>query len=114
MGNQNMRKSELQSHLQEYAELINERSKTYSDWLKSILTISTTLLAILVALKTEKSANDSIHIAYLSVIISTSVGIFLGVIILYSDVKILSKTIKAKSQHIQNAIDGEDELFEPI
>lgn len=97
-----MYKQEIKDTQLEINILNDIRSKQFLNWIKYIVTISATILAILVTLKTSKSALIPEKIFFITSILSAMIGILSGVIILYNDVDYLSSQVNS-SQNKLNA-----------
>jgi hypothetical protein len=109
-----MTDKDFEKHLISLRELQNSRNTVYSDWLKNIVTIATGLLAVLVSLKTTKSANELEHYLYVCSIGFIGLGILLGVIILFSDIKVANLSISKKKEQLESLLDGSNKEFDFI
>lgn len=100
-----MNRQIVKNHLHELSNIQDERNNIYIDWLKNTLTIASALLAILVSLKTEKSANILEHYLFITTVCSIGIGVFAGVLSLYSYVVIHNRTIKLKTLQVLDVLD---------
>jgi len=95
-----------QKNFIEYSEFQRTRNAVYVEWLKNLLTISTAILAVLISLKSEKSKTYFESFFYLSTILLSGIGIFCGVIVLYSYVELENLALKVKKEQVISLLDG--------
>ena len=93
---ENINIEELNKQLADVIDTNNERNSKYSEWLKNIITIAVGFIAIIVSLKTKKSVSVIEHYSYLAMLCSNVLGIICGLIVLYSDVKVLNLAVNEK------------------
>jgi len=87
-----MTESEAEENEREYKKQVNELShiantKLY-EWIKQIVLMESSLLAILVSLHSKSSLTLTIHYTYSAMIIVIAIGILSGVIALYGDINV--------------------------
>lgn len=105
---------DLEKHTLDLNEIQEKKRNTFSDWLKNIITIATGLLAVLISLKTKKSESILEHNLFISTIISIALGILSGVIVLFSDIKVLSLFESSKKKQISQLLDGKNYAIDHI
>lgn len=82
--------------------VLEQRNAEQSKWLSNIITISSGLLAILVSMKSDDQCTDLVYYLYVSILISNSIAIITGVIVLYSGIILLDKSFKLHLDNINN------------
>ena len=92
--------------LSELSQMQKNRNATYLEWLKSILTISTALLAVIISLKSEKSNNLIHSFFYLSTVLLSGIGILFGSLVLFSYVQLENLALKEKREQLIRSLDG--------
>lgn len=86
------------------SELDNKRSELFNVWVKTIVAISAGLVSVLVTLKHQKSDNIYEHILFSISIISLSISILSGIILLHRNIHMIDKlrfwTVERLSEQI--------------
>jgi len=98
----------IKKNLLEYNDFQTKRNEKHIDWLKTLLTISTTILAVLISLKSEKSETIIERILYLSTISLSGIGILACVIVLYAYVELDNLSLKKKNEQILLLLDKKE------
>jgi hypothetical protein len=98
----------------ELQEIQTERNRVYREWLKNTLTISSAFLAIFVSLKSNVEHNCIESILFIITISTMSLGILLGVLILFSDTVVLNLSLKMKKEQILQLLNDETALFDRV
>jgi hypothetical protein len=105
----------IKNSLIKLSEIQIERNKSYIDWLKNLLTISTAILAVLISLKSQKISNYIESFFYLSTILLSGIGILCGVIVLFSYVKLENLSLKKQKEQVILLLDKKNiDSFENI
>lgn len=96
----------ITKNIKEYIDLQEKfRNSSYS-WFRSVITISTALLGVLIALKSGDSENICQHYSFLSTIILLSLCILFGVIHLASEKHLLNQMVNNKGKRIGQMMKG--------
>jgi hypothetical protein len=96
-------------------ELINAKereSEKYFSWLKYLIGLTSTLLGILVSLRNTNDQSYCQHIAFAATILSMTVSIIFGSILLFVEVKLLREEIKQREKWLTKLANNEHELIE--
>lgn len=101
-------------HLKELQDIQNERNKVYREWLKNTLTISSAFLAIFVSLKSNAEHNCIESMLFIITISTMSLGILLGVLILFADTVVLNLSLIKKKEQILKLMNDEKALFDTV
>jgi hypothetical protein len=105
----------VKNSLIKLSEIQIERNKSYIDWLKNLLTISTAILAVLISLKSQKISTYIESLFYLSTILLSGIGILCGVIVLFSYVKLENLSLKKQKEQVILLLDKKNiDSFENI
>ncbi|MFL1012362.1 hypothetical protein [Flavisericum labens] len=99
-------------HLEDLKSLQDERNKVYREWLKNTLTIASAFLAIFVSLKSESEHNCIESVLFIITISTMSLGILLGVIILFADTVVLNLSLIKKKEQILQLLDDQKVGFD--
>ena len=83
-----------------------QRDKYFS-WLRNIITLAVAFLGIIVSLKSDKQQNSYQHIFFVIAVGSLAVGILTGIIVLYSEIHVISKVKKRKAENILKMVNDE-------
>jgi hypothetical protein len=105
---------DLEKHYLALSEIQEKKRNTFSDWLKNIITVATGLLAVLISLKTKKSESILEHYLFIFTIIFIALGILSGVIVLFSDIKVLSLFESKKKEQISQLLDGKNYAIDHV
>lgn len=98
----------------ELQEIQTERNRVYREWLKNTLTISSAFLAIFVSLKSNVEHNCIESILFIITISTMSLGILLGVLILFADTVVLNLSLIKKKEQILQLLDGATGEFDRV
>ncbi|MGR7814311.1 hypothetical protein [Lacinutrix undariae] len=99
-------------HLDDLKTLQDERNKVYRDWLKNTLTIASAFLAIFISLKSDNEHNYIESTLFIITISTMSLGILLGVIILFADTVVLNISLIKKKEQILKLLNGNKTEFD--
>ena len=105
---------DLEKHTLDLTEIQEKKRKAFSDWLKNIITISSTILGILISLKTEKTKSTEEHYIFIFTITSIGLGILSGLILLFSEVTVFSLFESKKKEQILQLLDGKERVIDSV
>ncbi len=112
-----MNKTEkINSQLREIPKIDIERKEKFYDWIKNIVSISVVFLGIIISLKSETCISDLKRLFFILSLSTMTLGILLGLIILYSEIHSLNLLRKNVLTHTQELVDGKtkDEFPKPV
>jgi hypothetical protein len=93
-------KKEVYGELETLAKIQDERNNIHIDWIKTVLTISTSVTAIIISFKGGKSESNLELISYLVTISLSGIGILAGLIHLFGYVVLHNRSLT----NVQNNI----------
>ena len=102
-----MTRDDLKKHIDDLNVVEKERDLMQNDWLKNIITIASGFLAIIVSLKSEKSETDLQSILFIITILSISIGILSGLLVLFGDIVFLNLIVKKKKEQISKLVSAD-------
>lgn len=97
--------SNLKDHTEKLTQISSERVEKFYAFVKTILTISSGMVAVLVSLKKENTAVFD-KLIFTSAIGCLSLGILCASYLLYTEVKSLRHLEDSLTKHITDIIDG--------
>lgn len=95
----------INSQLREIPKIDIERKQKFYDWIKNIVSISVVFLGIIISLKSENCISDLKRFFFILSLSTMTLGILLGLIILYSEIHSLSLLRKNVLIHTQELVD---------
>lgn len=101
-------KSKVYPELDTLVKIQNERNKNHIEWIKKILSISTSFTAIIISFKSGKSENCIQLYSYFITIFSSGIGILFGLIHLYSYIVLDNRTLTKAKTNILLLLNGKD------
>lgn len=96
----------INSQLREIPKVDIERRQKFYDWIKNIVSISVVFLGIIISLKSENCISDLKRLFFILSLSTMTLGILLGVIVLYSEIHMLNVLRKNILVHTQELVDG--------
>ncbi len=96
---------QINNQLKEIPKLDIERREKFYDWIKNIVSISVIFLGLIISLKSNGCVSEIKHIFFVVSLICITLGIVLGLIILYSEIhtiNLLRKNILIHTQELIN------------
>lgn len=101
-----MTREELNIRILEIKEIQKEKTEKYYSVIKTILTISVGLFGILISLKSETPIPFYKSILYNLAISTIGLGILFSLIVLFSEVNVLSQIVSKSYDNVINKLDG--------
>jgi hypothetical protein len=86
-------KDEMKIELEKLSKIQDERNDIHIDWIKKIISVFISVTAIVISLKNGKSTSYLQMYSYLITILLSGIGIFFGIIHLYSYVVLHNRTL---------------------
>jgi hypothetical protein len=96
----------INSQLREIPKVDIERRQKFYEWIKNIVSISVVFLGIIISLKSENCISDLKRLFFILSLSTMTLGILLGVIVLYSETHKLNVLRKNILVHTQELVDG--------
>jgi hypothetical protein len=96
----------INSQLREIPKIDIERKQKYYDWIKNIVSISIVFLGLIISLKSENCISDLKRLFFILSLSTMTLGILLGLIILYSEIDTLNVLRKNILEHTQELVYG--------
>jgi hypothetical protein len=91
---------EIQEELEKLTKLQDERNETHIDWIKTILTVSTSITTIIISFKSGKTENNLQLISYILTISLSGIGILSGLLHLFGYVTLHNQVLRIQHENI--------------
>ncbi|MEA3425488.1 MAG: hypothetical protein U9R46_04515 [Bacteroidota bacterium] len=101
----------IKPHTDKLNELSTERVDKFYSFVKTVLSISGGMVAILVSLKSKQEDDNSVKLLFTITIGLLSAGIAFGSILLYTEVTSLRHLEKSLSKYISEHLEGSKEDY---
>ena len=99
-------KEKIYAQLREIPKIDIERKQKYYDWIKNIVSISIVFLGLIISLKSENYISDLKRLFFILSLSTMTLGIILGLVILYSEIHVLSILRKNILEHTKELLAG--------
>ncbi|MEI7508149.1 MAG: hypothetical protein WCJ62_01650 [Flavobacterium sp.] len=107
------KEEKINNQLKEIPNIDIERKEKFYEWIKNIVSISVVFLGIIISLKSDNCISDLKRIFFILSLFSITIGIILGIIILYSEIHSLNLLRKNILEHTQELINGKETSVSP-
>ncbi len=105
----------IQEELEKLIKLQDERNSVHIDWIKTILTISTSITTIIISFKTGKTENNIQLISYIATISLSGIGILSGLLHLFGYVVLHNQSLLIQNDNILSLLrDKKTEMISKI
>lgn len=95
----------INNQLREISKIDIERKQKFYDWIKNIVSISVVFLGIIISLKSENCISDLKRLFFILSLSTMTLGILLGLIVLYSETHTLNALRKNILIHTHELVD---------
>ena len=110
-----IRDERIKKKLSKISELQDLQREKYFSWLKNIITLAVGFFGILISLKSNTAENQIQHTFFVIAMSALAYGILSGVLVLYSEIHVISKVKKHEGKNILKMLDDEKlEIFKYI
>ena len=90
----------IQEELEKLTKLQDERNTAHNDWIKTILTVSTSITTIIISFKSGKTENNIQLISYIITISLSGIGILSGLLHLFGYVALHNQGLTIQNKNI--------------